>query len=289
MNPDLKFPFDWSGLEDFRSYDYDPDGLPRVHYPHGIGLQYNPITIAQYGLYCLQQFHQTRQPEHRDRAFTCGDWLLKSAVPWRHNLMVWRYDYSLYFYGPEAPWISAMAQAEGVALLLRCHQLQPKDEWRQLAESAIRALDIEINDGGTRDRLADGSGWFEEYPTSPPSHVLNGHIFALFGAIDMARYSGRADDQLRVEEGIHSLETNWRLWDCGYWTLYDLHPTRRLASRMYQKVHIRCLQSLFQITGCPVFRQVAERWQRQLKNPVNNLRMVGCKGIAKIRGTTASG
>jgi heparosan-N-sulfate-glucuronate 5-epimerase len=289
MNLDLTYPFDWRGLEDFRSYDYDQDGLPRVYYAHGIGLQYNPITMAQYGLYCLQQFQRSQRPDYRQRAFACGDWLLKTAQPWPHDLMVWRYDYSLYFYGPEAPWISAMAQAEGVSLLLRCHQLQPKKEWRKLAEDAIRALDISVADGGTRDRLADGSSWFEEYPTAPPSHVLNGHLFSLFGAIDMAQFTGRAVDQRRVEDGLHSLETNWQQWDCGFWTLYDLHSTRRLASRMYQKVHIRCLQSLFRITGRLLFRQIAETWQRQLQNPLNTLRMISRKSMAKIKQKTATG
>ncbi len=283
MSIDLYYPFNWRGIEDFKSYDYDEAGLPRVLYSHDLGLRYNPITIAQYGLYSLQQYVNNKKEIHLCRAFACAKWLTEHVQPWRSGILAWIYDYDLYFYGPKAPWISAMAQGEGVSLLLRCYLLQPQDLYLEVARGAIRALDFPVSEGGAVDYLPDGSRWFEEYPTQPPSHVFNGHVFALLGALDFADYFGTPDDWQRCDIGLRSIIKNWRRWDCGYWTRYDLHPTDRLASHAYQIIHIRCMRLLAQRTVRPIYAKVAARWQGMLRNPWCNVRWLFTKIKEKIR------
>ena len=53
-NLPLAYYIDWTGLEDF-NYDFDEAGLPRYGYGGGIGLKYNAITMAQWGLFDLQE------------------------------------------------------------------------------------------------------------------------------------------------------------------------------------------------------------------------------------------
>ena len=283
MRLTLSYPFDWQGLEDFQSYDYDAAGLPRVDYGGEGGVRYNPITIAQYGLYSLQQFGVEGREEYCAKALTCAEWLLANARPAAKDTLAWIYDYSLPFYGPKAPWISAMAQGEAVSLLLRCHSLTQRADFYEAARAAIRLLDLPVDEGGTLGHLPDGSPWFEEYPTDPPSHVLNGHIFALLGAADWADRTDLPEAWLRYERGLMSVEKHWRLYDRGYWTRYDLHPTNRLASRMYQHVHVRLIRLLARRTARPVFYRVARRWRMMLYDPWCNLLWIAVKTQEKIR------
>ncbi len=282
MRLKLKYPFDWGGLEDFSSYAFDVHGVPQVDYGADIGLRYNAITVSQYGLYRLQQFADNGSEEHLARAMACADWLLAHAQIWDKDILAWIYEYDLPFYGPKAPWISAMAQGEGVSLLIRCHVLQKKPAYLEVARAAIKALELPVAEGGVLDFLSDGSSWFEEYPTRPASHVFNGHVFALLGVVDCADYLDLPDYWALYQRGISSIETNWRLWDRGFWTRYDLHRSNRLASHMYQKVHIRLMTLLAYRTARPVFYSVARRWRKMLHDPWCNIIWLLMKSKEKL-------
>ena len=67
---------------------------------------------------------------------------------------------------------------------------------------------------------------FEEYPTEPPSFVLNGAIFAAWGVRDVA--VGLADAEARglFAAVVETLAGAVDRWDTGYWSLYDLYPHR---------------------------------------------------------------
>ena len=80
----------------------------------------------------------------------------------------------------------------------------------------------------------------EEFPTDPPSLVLNGGIFALWGDYDIWIGLGDADARKRFEDGVETLARNVHRWDTGYWSRYDLYPHRivNLASPWYHTLHI---------------------------------------------------
>jgi hypothetical protein len=277
----LSYPFDWTDLEDFKSYTYDQEGLPQVAYGPPVGLRYNPITIAQFGLFHLQRFDQTGLGDHREIALRCGEWLLQNAARRQGGAAVWIFDFDLPFYGPQAPWISAMAQGEAISLLLRLALLENRNEYEQTACAAIKVMDLAVQENGVVDYLDDGHVLFEEYPTQPPSRVLNGHIFALLGAFDYFLYFGGQRDKERLNAGIQTLLHHWQDWDTGFWTRYDLHPTHRLASRMYQEVHIRQMRMLGRLFNEPLFVQVADRWQKMKRSPWCHARWLAAKVIEK--------
>ena len=54
---------------------YDASGIPQLDYHGNIGLQYNPIAIAQYGLGNYNQWRRTSDPERRKKVFLVADWL----------------------------------------------------------------------------------------------------------------------------------------------------------------------------------------------------------------------
>ena len=62
---------------------HDAAGIPLLDYHGNIGLQYNPIAIAQWGLGNFNLFLRSkRQDENRKRKFVAAaDWLVKHLEP----------------------------------------------------------------------------------------------------------------------------------------------------------------------------------------------------------------
>ena len=122
------------------------------------------------------------------------------------------------------------------------HPALPGDPRRALrgGRAAGRARDVAAQRAGRRAGALDGSPWPEEYPTAPPSYVLNGGIFALWGYYDVGAGLGDADAGARVRARA---PTCWPA-TCiagtpGYWSRYDLfpHPVLNVASSFYHALH----------------------------------------------------
>ena len=277
----LVYPFDWTGLEDF-SYPLDSNGIPRV--PMGrLGLKYNPITVAQYGLFQLQLFAQRKDEVARAKAMKCVAWLVDHFQDWQKEAGAWVYDYDLDFYGPRAPWISAMAQGQGISLLLRACQLNREDRLVDISHRAFEVFKKPVSNGGVASSFPDGGAAFEEFPTDPCSLVLNGNIFAILGIHDLAIFCQEQAVADLFDRAVAGLKRNLYRYDTGYWNLYDLHPTRRLASPMYVQVHVRLLEILANLTGDSFFTEYATQWRKYLTSPINRIRWLFHKSVEKMR------
>src|SRR5438874_13649520 len=53
----------------------DPDGIPMLDYHGAIGLQYNPIAIAQWGLANYNCFFETGDERRTQKTIKAADWL----------------------------------------------------------------------------------------------------------------------------------------------------------------------------------------------------------------------
>ncbi|MDQ7054381.1 MAG: D-glucuronyl C5-epimerase family protein [candidate division KSB1 bacterium] len=276
------YPFDWDGVDDFH-YSRDEKGLPLVYINKRWGLQYNPITIAQFGLHHLRLHFKKKDAVALETAKTAANWLRENARPWHHDALVWLFQYDLDFYGPRAPWISAMAQGEAISLLLRIHEITGDDRILPIVEKAVIPFLREVKDGGVLSHFPDGSPIFEEFPTDPPSQVLNGHIFSLIGLFDYLKFFPDERIQDLWSQAINGLKRNLHRYDLGHWTLYDLHPTHRLASPMYLLVHVRLLMILSDMTGSAFFAEKADKWRNYLSSSWCRTRWFIGKVLEKVR------
>jgi hypothetical protein len=133
-----------------------------------------------------------------------------------------------------------------------------------LAEAARRALlplDVDVARGGVRAELGGGP-FYEEYPTTPSSYVLNGGIFALWGCHDVAA-TLEADDATRLwREGVETLAAGIGRWDMGFWSRYDLYPhvIRNVASESYHVLHLSQLRAMNRLKMRPELERAAARF-----------------------------
>jgi heparosan-N-sulfate-glucuronate 5-epimerase len=161
------------------------------------------------------------------------------------------------------PWISAMAQGEAASLLVRIFQETGIERYAEAARRALLPLSVDSADGGARAQL-NGRAFPEEYPTQPPSFVLNGAIFTLWGLHDVGVALDDADARAAFEDGVDTLAENLHRWDLGYWSRYDLfpHPAVNVASSFYHDLHVNQLRAMHRVAPRPQLIETADRWER---------------------------
>ncbi|HXH06592.1 MAG TPA: D-glucuronyl C5-epimerase family protein [Vicinamibacterales bacterium] len=263
---------------------YDAGGIPLLNYHGAIGLQYNPIAVAQYGLGNYNLFARTGDRERLARALAAADWLAARLEPNRHGVPVWHHHFDWeYRTLLRAPWYSGLAQGQGISLLVRAFQATGQPKYVDAAAAALRALTLGVDEGGVAFRNGTGDVWFEEYLVDPPSHILNGFVWASWGVYDYALLTGDAAVRGLFESAAGTMLGNLHRYDVGYWSLYELSPTRvpMLASPFYHRLHVVQLHVMFRLTGRETFRQFAERWSAYASNPWSRRRALVQKAIFK--------
>ena len=165
-------------------------------------------------------------------------------------------------------WYSAMAQGQAMSLLVRAFLRTNNAKYLNSAVKAVRLFDIPSSEGGVLATFADKYPWYEEYPTTPHSFVLNGFIYSLLGLYDLKMVASReeaveAEHLYRV--GLDSLIKMLPLYDTGSGSIYDLrHFTLGTAPNLarwdYHATHINQLLLLATIEPDSIFPDTAKRW-----------------------------
>ena len=67
------------------------------------------------------------------------------------------------------------------------------------AARAAAVFNISSQEGGVRGEVLGRYPWYEEYPTAPSSHILNGFMYGLVGLQELASVQGegRAEELYR--------------------------------------------------------------------------------------------
>lgn len=262
---------------------FDAQGIPLLDYRGRIGPRHNPIAIAQYGLACLNA--DNNQP-----ALKCADWLLSELKPNRQGIPVWTHDFDWeYFKTLRAPWYSGLAQGQGISLLLRAARVTGDTRYDEAAQRAAVSLLTPLAAGGVLDVDSEGDWWIEEYVVDPPTHILNGFMWALWGVWDLLRFEAAGAEHDRIEDlwarSLATLEKNLARFDCGYWSRYDLAPLplANVASPFYHRLHIVQLDVMHRLTGRPVFKSWHDSWSQYLDSPANRRRAWFAKAMFKLR------
>lgn len=221
------------------------------------------VALAQWGLGCYERYLWGEGPEWLGTAVAAADQMLADQERGGPLSGGWAHRFSLgHTYRLDPPWLSGMAQGEGASLLVRAWRETGRDEFADAALKALESMRVLSEHGGVRAEL-DGGFFCEEYPTTPPSYVLNGGIFGLWGCYDVAQALGDEDARALFDEGVATLaESLWR-YDTGRWSRYDLfpHPVANIASSAYHRLHITQLRAMDQVASHPTFAQTASKWE----------------------------
>jgi heparosan-N-sulfate-glucuronate 5-epimerase len=264
---------------------HDAQGIPLLNYHGLIGLQYNPIAIAQWGLGNYNLFERTGSAEARDKFVKASDWLCDRLENNIHGFHVWNHYFDWeYRQTLKAPWYSGLAQGQGISLLVRAHAETGEDKYLSAAELAFRSFLVDVESGGVKFEDAEKNTWFEEYLVSPPTHILNGFIWATWGVYDYFLATGSRDAMSLFATAVKTLEANLGRYDLGFWSRYELSGTLlpMIASPFYHRLHVTQLFVMYRITSVKVFEEYARRWANYARSRSGRSRALCYKGVFKL-------
>lgn len=264
---------------------FDGRGIPLLDYRGRLGLQYNPIAIAQYGLGNYNLFLLDGDLERRRKSLAAADWLAETLARTSEGFWVWLHHFDWEYRDRlKAPWRSGLAQGQGISLLLRAYAETGEAKYLEAATRAFEALAAPVDRGGTLFMDERGDPWIEEYIVSPPTHILNGFIWALWGVYDFHCATRRPDALSLWERCLGTLRANLHRYDAGFWSLYEQSgtPLRMLASPFYHELHIVQLEVLHRLTGDEVFRIYRDRWAAYQERRWNRWRAWALKAAFKL-------
>lgn len=274
--PDAFMPVRFAGytLVEGERVRVDENGIPSVIIWSTGKFEYNPTTVAQWGLgaYARGDFKTARK---------ASDWLVDSQVdkggfPLNFNHAIpGQYDMI-------APWYSAMSQGNAISLLVRMWRVDGNPQYLESARRAFRLLTIPVAEGGLQSRLG-GRVWFEMVPDPDHlNHNFNGSVFALLGIHDLATIGGDAEALALWQQGEESLRANIDafLVRAPYhpkapeglpeeWALYDLQvhgvpAVPNYIGEFYMQVHCELLEEMAKRTGRQRYAQIAQAWRKSL-------------------------
>jgi len=264
---------------------HDPSGIPQLDYHGHIGLQYNPIAIAQYGLGNYNRWCRTGDPTHKQKFLLIADWLCSHLESNSHGLAVWNHHFNWEYRDTlQAPWYSALAQGQGISLLVRGHKETGDPKYLDAARRAFISFRHPLSEGGVAFTDESGDLWFEEYIVSPPTHILNGFIWALWGVHDYFLATKDISAQDLFSRGVRTLLHNLDRFDLGFWSLYEQSGTYlpMVASAFYHGLHIVQLRVMHRLTGEDTFVRIADRWETYTRSRSNRARALAFKTAFKL-------
>jgi len=264
---------------------YDASGIPLLDYHGQIGEQYNPIAIAQYGLGNYNLFRRTADPTRRQKFFLTADWLCSHLEQSPQGLAVWNHHFDWEYRDTlKAPWYSGLAQGQGISLLVRAHKESRDVRYLDAAARALASFHKSVAEGGVAFTDDRGDLWFEEYIVSPPTHILNGFIWASWGIYDYFLATKDTAAQQLFARAVQTLVRNLDRYDLGFWSLYEQSCTRlpMVASPFYHQLHIVQLRVMHRLTGEAAFARVADRWEGYARSRANRARALCYKGAFKL-------
>jgi hypothetical protein len=265
---------------------FDAAGIPLLDYRGRIGRQYNPIAIAHYGLARFNRWCERGDSVDRTAWLAVSRWLVANLQPNAHGVPVWFHHFDWpYREMLKAPWYSGLAQGNGVSMLVRAAVETRDGMFADAAHRAFQSFGLPVSQGGVLVTDPRGDVWIEEYLVDPPSHILNGFIWALWGVHDYAQWSRHTTATALWDAGVRTLVSRLDDFDTGWWSLYEapIDGRQMLASLYYHRLHVVQLRVLHELTKNAAFAAYAARFDEYARRPLSRARAFTEKAWFKLR------
>ena len=261
------------------------NGIPMLDYQGAIGLQYNPIAIAQWGLGNYNIWHENKSENEYEKFLNCANWLVENLEENKYGYKVWMHYFNFEYRDTlKSPWYSGLAQGQGISVLVRAFKETNLEKYKHAAHEAFQVFTVPTINGGVNFKDENGNNWIEEYIVHPPTHILNGFMWGLWGVYD---YVLQFNDEKAItlfKQYIRTLVKELDSYDNGFWSLYEHSGTwlKMIASSFYHKLHIVQLRVMYELTSENIFNEKANKWEDYLSKPFNRKRAFIQKAIFKV-------
>lgn len=205
------------------------------------------IAIFQYGLGAYDLYLKDGKDDYLQIVYTCANW----AVDNQETNGGWK----TFSHKNDTHPYSAMAQGEGISLLLRAYEISKNEFFLASAKKAMSFLLTPIENGGVT-KYEGEDVYFMECLYLPL--VLNGWIFSIWGLVDYCKVVKDENVSNVLDKTLASLKKKLESFDLGYWSKYE--ERKMIASPFYHSLHIAQLNVMFDLTGDEIYKRYAVRW-----------------------------
>jgi len=254
----------------------DQEGLPVVNYGRRMSAKVirgrNPVIMGIIGLKASRSTRLVGIPEfdntgdhillHVD-VEKMARWLMRSSVD-RGDYMVFHYDFPESTYLLRPPWRSALAEAfSGMFLII--HGKSIGDErFTECGVKHLRSLTVPVSEGGLK---SDDSTIFLEYVGYERNRrfpiVLNGHLYCMITLFNASEMLDIPEFKVAFDQAVSELGGLLPIFDGPFFTYYDDYGNP--ANVFYHRLHIHLLDTLYDLTGKPHLRTMADKWRPLLR------------------------
>lgn len=236
----------------------EKDGSLLIGYGPLVGWRKNPTSQSILGLGLLQLWSRTADRAMLTLSLKTADALVRQAGTAEGSALGFPIAIRPLGYRLAAPWYSALSQGMAASFFCRVGAVTDDPAWLARAKGA---LDFVVESPGLTCREAGGRGvWFEETPTDPPTHILNGHIYCTIAFNEVAASTNEEKYARYFAMGVDAVAANLQAFDAGGLSYYD-GVRRILAKPYYQRLHVEQLRYLQELAPEPRLGEYARRWE----------------------------
>lgn len=180
---------------------------------------YHPVNSAWYINQMISSYLESKNPEYLDRAIATSKYLIKGSVTDDKGALWFPYQFShdVKTLRLGTPWYSGMAQGMMTSVFVNLYEATGDNYWKSMAAKTVKSYDqpkVESGPWFQNVKLLDGKKfvYYEEYPAladEQNAHVVNGHVYALYGLYDYYRISGDKHTKWLFDVGASSIRDSF--------------------------------------------------------------------------------
>ena len=266
---------------------FDDQGIPLLelssqHWSHHHDTVYAPIVISQYALGTYACYLRKKNPSDLSLFLHIANWLIKFSTSEESNGLSLCVLYADYGHGKAR---SGMAQGLAISIWCRAFVETQNQEYLQKAHEVFNSFTLDIDEGGVVEHI--GYPILQEW-VNERIHILNGHLFAFAGIVDLLRVEldETERDRLKTFYDLYLASSLKMITesDIRFWTRYSLRPSiiPNIASYFYHDLHIEMLQGLRDLIGIHDFDPWITRWKLQQNKSLYRLAAMIMKLIDRM-------
>ncbi|MDO5751470.1 D-glucuronyl C5-epimerase family protein [Arthrobacter sp.] len=194
---------------------------------------YHPVNSAWYISQMISSYRHSGNQQYLDRAIATSNYLIRWSETDENGAMwfPYRFSHDVGTLRLGTPWYSGMAQGMMTSVFVNLYEATQDGYWKDMATKTVKSYDQpkpKPKDQAKPDdqpqsedgpwfhnvKVLDGKKFvfYEEYPAladEQNAHVVNGHIYALYGLYDYYRITGNRHVKWLFDIGASSIRDSF--------------------------------------------------------------------------------